>query len=269
MIIVADIGGTHMRIAASDAPDSFEEVVTVDTPAEFVDGVTAFASVVQQVAQDRPITRAVVGVAGLLSRDRSTLLRSPHLRGWEGKNIADAFSQAIDAPVPCENDATLGALGEAVLGAGVGAPIVAYITVGTGVGGARVVDGHIDRAAFGFEVGHQRLGSDANAPEWETLVSGSGLAQKYGKPAKELADPMIWDEVADRFAYGLYNTILHWSPDRVVLGGTAFLSHDISLERVQSTLREISSALPELPDLALATLGNHSGLYGALHLNVS
>lgn len=265
MIIIADIGGSHMRIAASDAPDSFEEPTIFDTPADFDTAVAAFANTAHDLAHGRPITGGVVGLAGLLSPNRQTLLRSPHLGGWVGRNVANEFSQALGAPVRFENDVALGALGEAQSGAGIGVSIVAYIAVGTGVGGARVVDGRLDHTAFGFEIGHQLLGSDANAPDWESFVSGSGLAQRYGKPPSEITNPTIWSECADHFAYGLYNSILHWSPERVVLGGSMFLKPgSIPLERIQITLRSIARALPELPDIKPASLGDHSGLYGAL-----
>lgn len=269
MIIIADIGGSKMRIAASDASDSFNEVITIDTPTDFDAGVAAFAGATRNIAHGRPISGGVIGIAGLLSANREKLLRSPHLRGWEGKDIANVFSQALGVLVRFENDVALGALGEAQSGAGVGASIVAYVAVGTGIGGARVVDGRIDRAAFGFEIGHQLLGIDANAPEWEALVSGSGLAQKYGKPSSEITDPAVWNECADYFAHGLYNTILHWSPERVVLGGALFNSNAIPFERVQTTLRSIARALPEIPDIRLAALGDHSGLYGALALTAA
>lgn len=269
MIVVADIGGSHMRIAVSDAPDSFEEPTILDTPADFNAAVAAFTNAVQEAAHGRPITGGAVGIAGLLSPDRTTLLRAPHLSGWIGKNIAEMFSQALGVPVRFENDVALGALGEARFGAGVGASILAYFAVGTGVNGARVVDGNLDRTTFGFEIGHQLLGADANALELEPLVSGSGLEKKYGKPSREITDLAVWEECADHFAYGLYNSILHWSPERVVLGGTLFNEKVIPLERVQATLRSIASALFELPELKLATLGDRSGLYGALALTAS
>ena len=269
MNILADIGGTHMRIAASDAHDSFEEPVIFDTPAEFAAAVELFASATRDIAHGRIITGGVIGVAGLVSADHQTLLKAPHLQAWVGKDIAAAFGRAIGAPIRLENDAALAALGEAQQGAGAGAGIVAYITVGTGIGGARIVDGNTDRSAFGFEIGHQRLGSDTDAPEWETFASGSGLERRYGKLSSELADPAIWEECADHFAIGLYNTILHWSPDRVVLGGSLFTEKAIPLERVRETLRAAATALDDIPDIRLATLGDRSGLYGALTLSAA
>lgn len=263
MILIADIGGSHMRVAVSDAPGSLEEPSIRDTPAKFETAVEVFADTARDIARGRPITGGVVGIAGLLSANRQVLLKSPHLRKWEEKNLSEAFSHAVGVPIRFENDVTLGALGESQNGAGTGVSILAYIAVGTGVGGARVVDGEVDRATFGFEMGHQRLGIGVGAPEWEELVSGSGLGKKYGKPSSEIKDANIWNEVADNFAVGLYNAILHWSPERVVLGGALFNEGAIHIERVKISLQSINTALPELPDIQLAKLGDRSTLYGA------
>lgn len=267
MIILGDIGGTHMRIAISDSPGSFSEPVILDTPATPEAAAHAFAETATRIARGQRAERAIIGVAGLLSPDGATLLTSPNLPAWKGVAITPLFSDALHTPAQMENDAMLGALGEAQYGAGRGAAIVAYVTVGTGVGGARIVNGRIDRHADGFEVGHQRLGADADAPELESLISGSALEARYGKPASEIDDPAVWDKAAGRLALGLYNTILHWSPDVVVLGGSAFYGKKvIPLARVEATLRAAATALPSLPELRLAELGDRSSLYGALAL---
>jgi glucokinase len=267
MILLGDIGGTHLRLAASEVPGSFEEPVIVDTPQALDDAVAAFARSATELAHGRAIERAVIGVAGLFSTDGTTLLRAPHLPAWDGAQLAERFGNAVGAPVHTENDAMLGALGEAHAGAGQGASILAYVAVGTGAGGARIVDGQIDRHARGFEIGHLRLGASADAPELESLVSGSGLAARYGRPAAEIDDPAAWDTIADAFALGLYATILHWSPDRVVLGGSAFTGERaIPLGRVRATLAAANTALPDLPDIQLASLADRSALHGALVL---
>jgi predicted NBD/HSP70 family sugar kinase len=118
----------------------------------------------------------------------------------------------------------------------------------------------------GHEIGHQYLGIGKDAPEWEDLASGSGLLKMYGKPSSEIKDPEVWNKCADDFAHGLYNTLLHWSPDRFVLGGSLFISGSLPLPRVRETLRAISRGLPVLPEFAVAMLGEKAGLYGALAL---
>lgn len=269
MMLVADIGGSRMRIAMSAAPGSLEEPFVCDTPANFDDAVSAFAKAAVSIVKGRTITGGAVGIAGTLSNDRQILLRAPHLRGWENKNVSEAFGNTVGVPVLFENDVALGALGEAIMGAGVGASIVVYVAVGTGINGARVVDGRIDRTALGFEIGHQRLGTGRDAPELESLVSGSALAKKYASPASEISDPAIWNECADTFAIGIYNAILHWSPERVVLGGSLMKADGISLERVKTALQSLNTALPELPDIRLAALGDKSVLYGGIAISIA
>ena len=85
MIFVADIGGSHMRVAMSDANGSLEEPLICDTPADFDTGVAIFAKMTRDTARGRPITGGVVGIAGLLSANRRVLLKAPHLRKWEGE----------------------------------------------------------------------------------------------------------------------------------------------------------------------------------------
>ena len=97
------------------------------------------------------INAAAGGVPGILNKEKTVLLSAPNLEKWEDVFLKEALEKALDVPVRLENDAALGALGEAVFGAGKDKRIVAYFTVSTGVGGARVTDGRLDEGAFGFE----------------------------------------------------------------------------------------------------------------------
>lgn len=82
------------------------------------------------------------------------------------------------------NDADLVGLGEAVYGAGKGYKVVAYFTVSTGVGGARIVNKRIDKGVFSFEPGWQYVyGQGLNSCNrqmydfLEFFVSGTALAK--------------------------------------------------------------------------------------------
>ena len=129
----------------------------------------------------------------------------------------------------------------------------------------RVIDGAIDRSTQGFEIGGQYLFVDDIPTSLENLISGSAITKKYGKHPKEIEkDSPVWEELASLTAYGVHNTILHWSPDRVVLGGSMFNEIGISALRVHTHVQEIMKKFPSIPDIVHSTLKDVGGLYGAL-----
>jgi predicted NBD/HSP70 family sugar kinase len=261
MMLVADIGGTNMRIASGEADGSIREMRNHPTPASFGEGMALLISEMQALKGDESVERIVIGVPGSVSEDGRTLISAKHLPDWSGHDIAAAL-EVLGAPVTLENDTTLGALGEALGGAGKGFPIVAYLAVGTGIGGARVVDGAIDRNSYGFEIGHQYLSAEDEI-ELEELVSGTAVEEVEGVPAKDLVNEEKWREYANKFAHGLYNTLLHWSPDVVVLGGSLMRNNGMRVEDIVAELERINEAIPKLPEVRKTAL-EYPGLVGAL-----
>ena len=65
---------------------------------------------------------------------------------------------------------------------------------------------------------------------------------------------------------GVHNTILHWAPDVVVLGGSMFNDTGISVDRVRAHLADITKKIPTLPELKHGALGDIGGLWGGLAL---
>jgi predicted NBD/HSP70 family sugar kinase len=168
------------------------------------------------------------------------------------------------AAVYIENDAAVVGLGEANWGAGRGFEIVAYVTVSTGVGGAKIVNGKIDEHAIGFEPGKQII--DVNTGKTlEQMISGKSLAERTGKLPKEITDEGVWDTEAWILAVGLNNMIVEWSPNCVVLGGSMITGEPaIPIIKTEKYLKEILKIFPEIPTLRKAELGDFGGLYGAL-----
>lgn len=276
MFLLFDIGGTKMRIALSKDGESFGEPKVVPTPQNFEKGISAFQEIAKELTQGKKIEAVAGGIAGPLDEEKTMLLNSPNISGWIKKPLKQELEKIIDAPVSLQNDTALVGLGEVTYGAGKGSRIVVYITVSTGVGGSRFVDGKIDINAMGFEPGHQIInfeGDKAMCPgckkqgHLEGYVSGTAVELKYGKKPYEIEDPAIWDEIAKLLAIGLNNTIVHWSPDVVVLGGSMMIKEPgISLDRVQHHLKEVMTIFPEPPLLKKAELEDVGGLYGALAL---
>lgn len=272
MYILFDIGGTKMRVVSADHEKFLDAPVVVSTPKNFDEGVEVLKRIIDNLATKHPVTAIVGGIAGPLNPEKTMLIKSPNLGGWIDKPLKQALSTAYKAPVVLENDSALVGLGEAHFGAGRGKSIVAYITVSTGVGGARIVDGTIDESAIGFEPGHQIIDPDnslcptCEGNDLEAYVSGTAVAKRYGKEPYEIHDDAVWDELAKFLAYGLNNTIVHWSPDVIVLGGSMMKEVGIPVPAVKKHLAEIMKIFPELPAIEKAELGDFGGLYGALAL---
>ncbi|MEK7481004.1 MAG: ROK family protein [Patescibacteria group bacterium] len=276
MHILFDIGGTNTRIAISRDGDAFKEPRVVATPQKFEEGIALVGNIAKELIGAEKgsfdLSAAAGGVAGPFNREKTILVNAPNLPDWKGKPLKKELEDALGTTVILENDAALAGIGEATVGAGKGKDIVAYMTVGTGVGGARIVHGHIDESAFGFEPGHQYiqhalLGEDIKCWTLESLVSGSALQKRFDKDPREIADPAVWEDLAKLLAVGLHNTIVHWSPDIVVLGGSIIRSNPaLPLDRVIFHLKNIHSIFGEPPPLVPSEHGDQSALYGALVL---
>jgi predicted NBD/HSP70 family sugar kinase len=265
MYLLFDIGGTNLRVAISKDKKSFEEVKVVSTPQDFFQGIKIIAKLASEFTNGSDLIAAAGGIAGPLNRDKTELVSAPHLPQWKGKSLKKELSRILKTEVFLENDAALAGLGEAVFGSGQGKGIVAYLTIGTGVGGARIVDGKIDKNAFGFEPGHQILNFE-NYKTLEELISGSAIEKRFGKKPYEITDSDFWEEMAKWLAIGLNNTIVHWSPDIVVLGGSMLKEQGISIERVRLHLKRVLKIFNQIPQIEKAKLADQSGLYGALAL---
>jgi len=266
MVFVFDIGGTYTRMAFSREGDALEsDPIVVKTPPRYEDGIALLADTAKKYAAPGQFQIASGGLSGVIDHARGVLARAPHLEGWVDKPFVADLGAAIGAEVVVRNDAALAGLGEATTGAGKGNRIVAYLTISTGVGGARIVDGAIDAHRIGFEPGHQIIAHhDQSYITLESLVSGSGIERRLGKKPEDISDQAVWQEVTAKFAIGIANTILLWAPDIVVIGGA--LKDRLSLTDINRHLGQMISVLPTFPKITLASLGSSAGLYGALEI---
>lgn len=265
MYIVADIGGTKMRIARSDDLQAFQDPSIMPTPQEYQKGVDGFIETARSLAKGEKLDAVAIGFPGVFAPDKRTVLQSEHLPGWIGKRLAEDIEAALQTNVILENDTALVGLGETHFGAGKDSAILAYITVSTGVNGARIVSGEIDVSTYGFEIGGQYLSTDHEIGDLEDLISGSAIEKQYGKKPYEIEKgSVIWEELAKITALGVHNTVLHWSPDRVVLGGSMFNEIGIPVDHVQAHLAELLKKFPAVPDVVHSSLHDEGGLYGGL-----
>lgn len=270
MYIVFDIGGTKTRLASSFDGETLNQIKIYDTPTDYDVGIAEFKSVANALSAGEPIDCLAGGIAGMYNAKNSRLVRS-NLTSWINHSFKFELEKVFNAPVYVENDAAIVGLGEAHRGGGCSHEIVAYVTVSTGVGGARIVHGKIDEKSLGFEPGHQIIDVDRTMiPDsvgntLENYISGKALAQRTGKSPKEIKEAVFWDGFAKILAYGLNNLCVFWSPDVIVLGGSMIIGDPaIPVDKTEKYLKEIVKIYPEIPVIKKAELGDHGGLYGAL-----
>jgi predicted NBD/HSP70 family sugar kinase len=249
--ILFDIGATKIRMAYSVDGEIFEKPTVIETPKGYDACRDAFYKLIDGCANGREIKT----IAGGMSRS---------IPDWTPEKLKEDLCREYGAIVLVDNDAAIVGLGEAAWGAGRGFGIVAYITVSTGVGGARIVNGKIDERSVGFEPGKQIMDVDTGKT-LEEMISGKALEAKTGKSPKEVTDQGVWDTHAWLLAAGLNNVIVEWSPDCVVLGGSMITGNPaISIEKTEENLKNILKIFPKLPVIKKAELGDFGGLYGAL-----
>lgn len=260
MYIACDIGGTKFRVAKSVDCLKFAEPVIEETPDNPKEGLKLIAETIKKMAGDEPIEGAVFGIAGVLNQQHSMLLNSPHLPDWERIDLKEFFEKELpETKVYIENDTDIVGLGEAVDGAGKGFEICVYITISTGIGGVKIINGKFEKNRFGFEPGFQIINSHT-ADNFEDLCSGTAVEKKFRMHPKEVAKTPEWDRIEEDIAVGLHNSIIHWSPDVLVIGGS--MAKDLEAERMTEKISRLMKIHPELPEIRIAKLGSIGGIHG-------
>lgn len=125
-----------------------------------------------------PIEKIGVAVPGLIRRETSRVAYSARIPSHEGIDIATQIKAATGLQAVLENDANAAAFAEYKLGAGRGSKHMFFATIGTGVGGAFIIDGRIWHGAAGFagEFGYVAVNSDGM--RLEEVASGENIVRR-------------------------------------------------------------------------------------------
>jgi len=153
-----DIGGTKIAGGVVDAGGVIIEKLRVDTPTDTRQLATAVVDMVRHLADRHDVGAVGVAAAGFISKDRSTIIHAPNI-AWRNEPLRDAIESPLGMPVTIENDANAAGWAEFRFGAGRGHSDMVMLTLGTGVGGAVVLDGRLLQGGYGIggELGHVRV----------------------------------------------------------------------------------------------------------------
>jgi glucokinase len=303
-----DIGGTKMLGVVTDAAGSIVAEERDESPEGFDDIVESAATMVASLRARAEVTDAGdvvavgVGIAGLVDSD-GVLRYGPNLPGVIDAPVREALAQHTGLPVVVDNDANVAGWGEVRFGAAAGARDALLVTLGTGIGGAIVLDGAVLRGAHGFaaEIGHFTIDRDGpicacgERGHWEAIASGSAL----GRMARELigsgagsailtraggsvdavnghhvgeaaaagdADALrLLDVYADNVALGLSALANILDPAIVVISGGLVELGALLFDPLKRAFRAHIEAPEHRPDVPIvpATLGERAGAIGA------
>lgn len=307
-----DVGGTKI-LGVAITPDgqvlAEERRATVnsgatllDDLAELYESLTTSASSEHDGATAPPLG---VGLPGLVDRG-GTLAFSPNIRAASGADVRGGLAERLRERRPIiqvDNDATCAAAGESAFGAGRGRADVLFVTLGTGIGGGIVSDGHLLRGSSNFsgEIGHVVV--DPQGPPcgcgrrgcWERYASGSGLGRiardhaLAGQASRVVAlaggDPdvvrgehvmraleeddaeaaVILEEFAWWLALGLANLANILDPRVIVIGGGLVKAGETLLVPVRSAFNSQLEGASVRPavEIVAASLGERGGAIGA------
>jgi len=271
MYVYFDIGGTKTRVATSTDETTFTEPVKFATPRDLDALFEEIERVARELGGDDTIEAAGGGIACPVDRTNHALGWAPNLpEEWTQRSFVDELGTKLGCPVYIDNDTAVIGVGEAHHGSGQGYEVMVYITISTGVGGARIVNGSSASIGMSAEPGRQYIDiskqacANCDSGNAQLMLSGANMERRYGVKPYEVTDPEVWEEMSLWAAYMLANTTVHWAPDCIVLGGSMITGDPaIAVDRIAAHLKDVL-VFPKVPELRQAALGDFGGIYGAM-----
>jgi glucokinase len=300
VVLGVDVGGTKVAVAAVEgvrAEHGSEHPTVTESTDALLDGVE---HVVREVMRGAGEPEAIgVGVPSQIDFSTGTVETSVNIP-LAGVPLREELGRRFGVPVFVDNDANCAALAEAHI---VGETHLVMLTLGTGVGGGIVIDGHTFRGAHGLgaELGHIAINPDGppcpgNCPNrgcLEAYCSGQALERDAtelarDKPDSALAgrldadgqlsgrelvaaaeegDPdalLLMDNFARMLGIGIANYVNVFEPSRLAIGGGLSRASHLFLDRaVQEASARALPALWKRVSVALAEGGADAGVIGA------
>jgi glucokinase len=282
LAIGIDIGGTKVAGGLVDPDGKVLHRARRDTPhrskspAVVEDTIVEVVHELLGVADAGPVTAVGIGAAGFVAADRATVVFAPHL-SWRHEPLRDALRRRIPVPIFVDNDANAAAWAEWRFGAARGESHLVMITLGTGIGGALLMNGHLVRGRFGIagEFGHMQVVPGGQRCEcgnrgcWEQYASGnalvrearslmtansplaSDLLERVGGDPMQLTGPVITEaardgdptcvellaEIGQWLGVGIAGLAAAFDPGMFVVGGGVSAAGDLLLEPARDTFR--------------------------------
>lgn len=292
-----DFGGTSIKSALVQDGKIVTRGAPIDTqqcagPNAILDALDV---TIRQLRVEGPRVQAVgIGLPGLVDSVNGVVHELTNVPGWVNVNLRALMQARTGLPVTIENDANAMAYGEWKYGAALNGRHVVCVTLGTGVGGGLILNGHLYRGAQlgAGEIGHMSIdyrgirGPYGNFGGLEEYVGNQQIAQRAierykaaGKEglaehctpanlskAAEGGDPIalqIWAEIGEEIGSALASVVWLLNPDTIVIGGGIARAGELLFEPIRRNIRERTSRVfSDQLHIVPAILGNDAGIIG-------
>src|SRR5215211_3420514 len=294
VVLVADLGASHARVAVSDLLGTplAERASDLDIalgPEHALTWVTErYAELLDEVERSPDDVRGIgIGVPGPVEFESGRPVNPPIMPGWDDFPIPEWFASRYSAPVLVDNDVNIMARGEHRMHWPETDHLL-LIKVGTGIGCGIVADGHIHRGARGAagDIGHIRATSledvicrCGNVGCLEAVAGGQALAQRLAEMGEDAtrsrdvvklvqgghagAIRMVRD-AGRTLGEVLAGTVNFFNPAVIVIGGDIAEAHAQLLAGVREGIFSRSSPLATRDlDIVPSRLGDRAGVIGA------
>ena len=272
MYISIDLGRSTTRVASTLDLEKIHKVVKFPTDTNIGKEIKSITDAIYDVSDGDHIEKVALGIPGVLDKDKKKFVVSANYPTLNGMAFTSLLPDSLkNTKLFVENDAVLGGLGEGFLGAGKDYNIIAYLTLSTGVGGAR-----IEKTDEGFdyingEPGHHVISEKDSVADksgifgtFESFCSGSYFELRYREKPTNIKNDRIWMEYAKHLSSGIINVISFWKPQVIVLGGGVSNSFEMFYPYLMENLRKQNFF--EIPEIKKSELSDDSGIYGGFIL---
>jgi glucokinase len=285
-VIGIDLGGTAIKLGRFGSDGTCLQSLSVATPqpATPTAVLDAMALAIASVDSEHKAIAIGVGTPGPVDASGRIAKVAINLAGWREVPLADWLEQKTGLPTILGNDANCAGLGEAWLGAGREFRNLILLTLGTGVGGAIILDGNLflgHRGAAG-ELGLITLNADGpecnsgNQGSLEQYLSIGAIRRRTGLEPEELGKLAkagdsqaleFWQSYGRDLGIGLTSLIYVLTPEAIAIGGGVSASAEFFFPAAIAEIerRVLPSSRTGL-QLLTAKLGNQAGMVGAAKL---
>lgn len=285
-VIGIDLGGSAIKLGRFDWKGNCLQSLTVPTPQPaYPEAVlSAMIEAVPQLDPDQKTVAIGVGTPGPADAAGRIARVAINLEGWQDIPLADWLEAKTGKATILANDANCAGMGEYWLGAGRNFQHLILLTLGTGVGGAIILDGKlfVGHEGTAGELGLITLNPDGpecnsgNQGSLEQYASVRAIRRRTGLEPDELgararagdAEAIaFWQAYGRDLGAGLASLIYVLTPEAVIIGGGVSASAEFFFPSIWKELerRVLPSSRSGL-QLLKAELGNQAGMVGAAKL---